>query len=149
MITTKLVLATRLCVVLCSLLVGCGSDDNSPTTPSRDMELVGDWKVTMMSTEYDGESETYTESQLDSLGIVWTLGIEDDGAIEQTTNLSGPMLTMPGTWETSANQLTLMLTGPTGEPSTLVYDYDIDGDILALEWAIGTETECYAEFTRQ
>jgi len=56
---------------------------------------------------------------------------------------------MPGTWETSEDQLTFVLTGPTGEPDTVVYSYDVNGDILALEWAIGTEAEFYAEFTRQ
>jgi hypothetical protein len=97
----------------------------------------------------DGEVETLTESQLDSLGIVWTLVIQDDGTAEQITNLSGPMITMPGTWETSANHLTLELIGPSGDPTTMVYDYDIDGEILALEGTIGIDTENYAEFTRQ
>ena len=113
------------------------------------MELVGDWKVTTWTTVVDGEAETLSESQLDSLGIAWTLGTEDDGTAEQITNLSGPMITMPGTWETSANQLTLELIGPSGDPTAMVYDYNVDGEILALEWTIGIDTENHAEFTRQ
>jgi len=61
-------------VVMCTAfgfaLVGCGEDDRSSTEPNRNTELVGDWQLTMMRTEYDGETEILTESQLDSLGII-------------------------------------------------------------------------------
>jgi len=132
-----------------SLLVGCGDDDSSPTEPTRDMELVGDWKVTTWTTVADGEAVTLSESQLDSLGIAWTLGIEENGTVEQITNISGPMLTMTGTWETSGNHLTLELIGPSDDPTAMVYDYNIDGDTLALEWTIGIDTENHAEFRKQ
>ncbi len=113
------------------------------------MALAGNWKLTKMSSEYQGETETFTESQLDSLGLVWTYKIEDDGTIEQTTNISGTLITMQGTWETSANKLTLILTGPTGGSGTLVYEYLIDGNILKLNWDIPAGTKFYAEFTKQ
>jgi len=149
MITARLAIAIFMCMAIGSLLVGCGNDDSGPTGPALDLGLVGDWKVTEWTTEIDGEAETLTESQLDSLGIVWTLSMEDDGTAEQITNLSGPMITMPGTWETSSNQLTLELIGPSDDPTTMVYDYNLDGDILALEWTIGVSTENHAEFTKQ
>ena len=56
---------------------------------------------------------------------------------------------MPGTWSTSANQLTMILTGPTGESATLVYEYAIDGNLLKLNWEIPAGTKFYAEFTKQ
>ncbi len=63
--------------------------------------------------------------------------------------MSGPLVTMPGTWSTSANQLTTILTGPTGGTGTVVYEYAIDGNILELNWQIPAGSEFYAEFTKQ
>ncbi len=126
---------------------GC-SKDKSPTEPESDMELVGNWKLTKTISEYQGETETFTESQLDSMGLVWTYKIEDDGTIELTTNISGTLLTLPDTWSTSENQLTMILIGPTGKPGTLVYEYVIDGNILKL-WELPAGTKSYAEFTKQ
>ncbi len=42
-----------------------------------------------MSSEYQGVTDILTESQIDSMGLVWTLKMDDDGIIEQTTNMSG------------------------------------------------------------
>ena len=127
---------------------GCNNDDN-PTEANSDPPLAGVWEVTKMSSEYQGVIETLTESQLDSMGFVWTFNIKNDSTIEQTTNMSGPLLTMPGTWSTSANQLTMILTGPTGESATLVYEYAIDGNLLKLNWEIPAGPKFYAEFTKQ
>ena len=137
-----------LCVIFLSLLIGACEDDG-PTQPKRDMELVGTWKLTKMSSEYEGVTETFTEDQLDSMGVVWTLKIEDDGTMEQITNISGPLVTSPGTWSTSVDQLTMILIGPTGEPGTIVFEYVIDGNILKLHWGILAGTKLDAEFTKQ
>jgi hypothetical protein len=144
----RVVTAAILFALFFPLFSGGCTKDETPTEPERDIALVGNWKLTTLSSENQGVTETFTESQLDSMGIVWTLRIEDDGTIEQTTNMSGPLVTMPGTWSTSANQLTMILTGPTGEPGTMVYEYVIDGDILKLDWEI-PGTEFHAEFTEQ
>ena len=63
--------------------------------------------------------------------------------------MSGPLVTMPGTWSTSSNQLTMILIGPSGEPGTLVYEYEIDDNILKLDWELSGGTKLYAEFTKQ
>ncbi|MCK5050651.1 MAG: lipocalin family protein [Candidatus Cloacimonetes bacterium] len=146
---SRLVLVVVLCMALFPILSVSCSKDNSPTGPGHDLALVGFWKLTLMSSEDQGETVTYTEAQLDSMGVVWTYEIEDDGTIEQITNISGPLISMPGTWSTSSNQLTLILTDPSGEPGTLVYEYEIDGDILKLEWELTSGTKYYAEFTKQ
>jgi hypothetical protein len=113
------------------------------------MELVGTWKLTKLSSEYQGVTETFTEGQLDSMGVVWTLRMAYDGTMEQITNISGPLVTSPGTWSTSVDQLTMVLIGPTGEPGTMVYEYVIDGSILKLHWEIPAGTKLDAEFTKQ
>ncbi len=127
---------------------GCAKDKDTENT-KRDMAVVGTWKLTKMASEYQGETETFTESQLDSMDLVWNLNLESDGTAEQTTNISGPTLTMPGTWSTSANQLTLVLNAPSGETGTLVYEYVLDGNILKLNWEIPAGTKFSAEFTKQ
>ncbi|MBA7542004.1 hypothetical protein ES705_34320 [subsurface metagenome] len=142
------IVAILLAVILYLLSGGC-SKDESPTEPQSNMALVGNWKLTKMSSEFQGVTDTFTESQLDSVGIVRTFKIEDDETVEQTTNLSGPLVTMSGTWSTSTNQFTMILTGPTGETGTLVYEYVIDGNILKLNWEIPVGTKLYAEFTKQ
>jgi hypothetical protein len=123
--------------------------DESTAGPTSDMTLAGIWEATKMIWEYQGETGTYTENQLDSLGLVWTFNIKEDGTMEQTTNISGPLVTFQGTWEASANQLTMNLTGPGGEEGTMVYEYAIDGNILKLSWSIPSGTKFYTEFTRQ
>lgn len=149
MISLRSIIGIIGCMALFLVFSGSCCKDEGPTGPENDMALAGNWKLTKMSSEYQGETETFTESQLDSLGLVWTYKIEDDGTIEQTTNISGTLITMQGTWETSANKLTLILTGPTGGSGTLVYEYLIDGNILKLNWDIPAGTKFYAEFTKQ
>ena len=146
--TLKLVNAAILCMVLFSFFsVGCDKD-KSPTKPSNDMALVGTWKVTKMSWTNPGSSGTYTESQLDAMGIVWTFKIEDDGTAEWTTNISGTLVTMPSTWSTSANQLTMTSKGPNDEVGSITFKYAIEGNILKLNWEMDTDKH-YAEFTKQ
>ena len=149
MISLRSNIGIIVCMVLFSVFSGSCCKDEGPTEPANDMALVGNWKLTKMSSEYQGETETFTESQLDSLGLVWKYEIEDDGTIEQTTNISGTLITMPGTWETSANKLTMILTEPGGGTGTLVYEYLIIGNILKLDWDIPAGTKFYAEFTKQ
>ena len=127
---------------------GCIKDED-PKNTENNTNLVGVWKLTKMISDYQDETETFTESQLDSMGLVWNLNLESDGTAEQTTNISGPTTTMPGTWSTSANQLTLVLNGPYGETGTLVYEYVIDGNILYLNWEIPAGTKFNAEFTKK
>jgi len=132
------------------LLLTCSKDSKTSTGPEHDMSLVGTWELTRTISEYQGESETLTESQLDSMGLIWAYKIEDDGTIELTTNLDGTLITLSGTWSTSANQLTMMLTGPSGEsPTPIVYEYVIDGNILKLNWELPSGVKIYAEFTKQ
>ncbi len=102
-----------------------------------------------MITYLEGDTIIYNEAIIDSMSMIWTLIIDDNGSIEQITNISGPLLTMPGTWETSTNQLSLTLTGPTGGVSTLVYDYADDENVMTLNWQLPAGTAFTAEFTKQ
>ncbi|HAP34790.1 MAG TPA: hypothetical protein DCQ28_02170 [Bacteroidetes bacterium] len=131
------------------LLLWRCSKENNPAEPQSTNPLAGNWKITKMISEYQGMSETLTESQLDSMGLVWTFKIENDGSIQQTTNISGQLITMPGTCSTSGTQLTMILKGPTGENGTIVYDYVIEGNILKLHWGIQSGAIFNAEFTKQ
>jgi len=124
-------------------------ENDNPTKPKDDMKLAGTWAISKMSSEYEGETISYTKSQLDSMGFVWILKMEENGTMEQTTNISGPLLTFPGTWSTSAEKLSLTLTAHTGDVGTMVYEYAIDGNILKLSWELPAGTKFYAEFTKQ
>lgn len=104
-----------------SLFSGGCSKDESPTEPKRDIALVGTWEIAKFSIESPSETVTYTKSQLNEMGSVWTLEIKDGGTFEQTGNMSesGTLETQTGTWSTSANQLTM--TFETGaETGTIV-----------------------------
>ena len=141
--------AAVLFVLILSLFSGgCGKDE-TPAGPASDTALVGNWKLTQTFSEYQGAVESLTESQLDSMDVVWTLRIENNGTVEQTTNLSGSLATMPGTWSASANQLTLVLTHPSGERGRLVYEYIIAGNRLKLNWAMPTGAKLSAEFAKR
>ncbi len=102
-----------------------------------------------MAWEYDGTTGSYTQSQLDSIGLIWTLKLEEDGSAEQITNISGELINMPGTWETDAGKLTLILTGPSGGTSPMEYEYALSENLLKLNWQLPAGTKFNAEFTRQ
>jgi len=143
------ILVAILCMVLYSFISTSCDKDESSLDSTIDMKLVGIWEAIEMISEYQEDTVTYTESQLDSIGLVWTFKIKVNGTLEQTTNLSGPLVTFPGKWKTSADQLTMILTGPDGDQGTLVYEYAIDGNILNLSWTLQNGTKFYAKFTRQ
>lgn len=136
-----------LTILLFFLTVVFSCSDNS-TGPADSNPLVGTWNISTMITIYEGEIETFNESQLKEIGVIWTLIIKDDDTIEQITNLSGPLITMPGTWSASENQIVIILKGPTGTSGTMVYNYKIEDDILNLNWQIPAGTEFFAEFTK-
>ena len=144
-------LLALLCIVLFSLVSGsCGEDGGptGPTGPSRDMALVGFWRLTTSSWT-NGETGSYSEAQLDSMGMIWTLDMRTDGTAEQTTNIGGPLLAFPGTWETSGGQLTLILEGPSGETGPMIYTYSVDVTTLILDWSLEAGMMFSAEFTKQ
>ena len=145
----RLAMTVLPCIVLCSLLAMSCSKDDSPTAPQNDMVLVGYWEVSLMRSIIEEDTTIQDQSTLDAMGLVWDFRIEDDMTIEQITNISGPLVTMPGTWGTSGNQLSLTLTGPSGGTSTLVYTYTVDDNLLTLDWQLPSGTKFYAEFTRQ
>lgn len=137
------------CMVLFSLFSGsCNKDDDTPE-PTNDQALVGNWDISKMTSEFQGVTEVLTQSQIDSTGLIWTYIIKNNDSIEQITNMDGSLVTMPGTWSTSANQLTMILTAPTGGAGTLLYDYVINGIILKLNWELQSGAKYEAEFTKQ
>jgi len=137
-----------ICLLLLNLFFS-GCEKDNPIKPKDDMNLVGTWDLSKMSSEYQGETTAFTESQLDSMGLIWTLKFEEDGTMEQATTMSGPLATFPGTWSTSGNKLTMVLTATTGEAGTITYEYAIDGNILKLNWSMPTGAKLNAEFTKQ
>jgi len=128
--------------------MGC-SEDEGPAEPKKEPDVVGIWALSKMHSEYEGGAETLSQSQIDSMGVIWILKMNSNGTAEQTTNISGATMTMPGTWKTEGDKLTLVLIGPTGEPGTLEFDYVIEGNTLKLDWSIQAGTKYNAEFTRQ
>jgi len=148
MINLKLINVFKVCVVSIFIILSGCKDNKNPAGPDKENPLAGTWMISHMRTEYQGNIETFTKAQLDSMGLIWSLSFEDD-VVEQTTNISGPIVIIPGTWETSDEQLTLTLTGPTSGISTLIYEYSIDGNILKLNWQLPAGTKFYAEFSKQ
>ena len=143
----KTIIVVIVCVAFSILFYAC--DDKNPTKPENPAPLAGTWDIIKMSSEYEGETVSYNASQLDSVGLIWTLKFEENGTMEQTTNMSGTVVTFPGIWAETGNELTMKLTGHTGEESTIIYEFVIEGYILKLNWAIPAGTKFYAEFERQ
>ena len=102
--------------------VGC-SEDSSPTEPTNDMALVGKWKMVTLSSD----TEIITESQLDSMGVVYFLKFEANNTFENITNFSQPLDTVYGTWETTDSKLILTK----GEQS-FTWSYSVNDTILNL-----------------
>ena len=127
----RAIIVVVLCVLLFSLLLGaCKNGDL--LEPERDTTLVGTWDITKISWVSADETVTYTESDLNEMGSVWTLQMEDDGTLEQTSNMSGSdtLETQTGTWcSTSADQFSITFTA---WGITILYEYTIDGIILEL-----------------
>lgn len=143
---SKFLMATFVLLFLFSVLVeGCTDD---PTGPGHDPDLVGDWEIILMISEYDGMTDTLSQSEIDTTGFIWVFCIHEDGTMAQNTNISGPQIIMEGTWETNGDQLFMTLTGPSGGTSTLVYQYTCDGSLMTLRWALTAGTKFYAEFAK-
>lgn len=129
-----------------SLILMC-SDDNNPTEPINDAELVGKWKISKMSWSSSSESGTYSQTQLDSLGLIWQLTFYSDKTAEQMTNIDGPTITQECTWSTKDNVLTLTLKAPYS--GSIDFKFTIAKNILTLDWGIPSGTEYIAEFMKQ
>jgi hypothetical protein len=134
---------------LCLFSLIIGSCDKNSTEPPESPSIVGTWKITKTASEYQGVVETYDENQLNEMGVVWIYQFNDDHTMELTTNLSGPLITITGTWQVSENKLTMTTTGPTGGTATSMYIYSIVGNILKLNWQNPNGTKCNYEFTKQ
>ncbi len=145
----RVIIIVALCVLLSCLLLGACKDGDL-LEPERDTALAGTWDITKMSYVSADETVTYTESDLNEMGSVWTLQMEDDGTLEQTSNMSGSdsLETQTGTWcSTSADQFSITFTALS---ITILYEYTIDGIILELtrENPAGN-MRIDAEFTKQ
>ena len=144
----RTIILTGICMMLLSVFSESCKKEDDPQ-PTNDMALVGNWDISKMTSEFQGVTEVLTQHQLDSIGLIWTFKIKNDDTIEQITNMDGSLVTMPGTWSTSSNQLTMILTASSGGSGTLVYDYVINGNILKLNWELQSGTKFESEFTKQ
>ena len=145
----RLVNAAILCMVLFSFFSAGCNKDKSPTKPTIDMALVGNWKMIKWSMISSTESITYTENQLNDMGSVWNFKFNDDGSFEQTANNhgEGEVGTYKGTWKTSGSQLTLKYTSPAG---TIIYEYTVSDTILKLTRSSPSgDTVLYIDFRKQ
>ena len=126
--------SVKICLLSISIiLTGC-KDEKNPAGPEIDKSVTGTWSVSYWSWESQGQTGSYNKTQLDSIGIIWVLEFEEDASVTQTTNISGPLIAMPGTWETSGNQLSMTLTVPSGGEGTMVYEYALIDNKLNLSW---------------
>ena len=137
-----------LIAILLFFLVFLFSCSDNSTEPEEISPLVGTWDLSKMTSILEGVAETYDATQLEEMNLIWTLKFQEDHTAEQITNISGPLLTVPGTWSTSENQLTLVYEGPTGSTGTMIYDYTLDENILELNWQLPAGAEFIAEFTK-
>ena len=128
----------------------CSTKDENTTEPKYDSDLVGQWELSKMSWSSQSETGSYSQTQLDSLGIIWNLNFSSDNTAEQITNFSGPLTTQTGTWLNSGNELTLELKAPTtDEVGTMVYNYVVENNLLKLNWILPAGIEFNSEFTKQ
>jgi hypothetical protein len=149
---SQLIKSALLIVFLFSVLfMSCKKDDDpAGDFPPQDIPpLAGTWEITKMTFTFQGVTEVMTEAQLDSLGIIWIYLFDKDYTMELTTNISGPVVMMPGTWSTTGDQLTTIVTAPDGSPGTVVYKYTITGNLLTLKWDIPSGSIYEGEFTKQ
>lgn len=128
------------------LILSCSK---SSTKVEDSPVLTGTWDISKMTWSDGGTVGTYTQSQLESLGLIWTLKFEENGSALQTTNLSGDLINMPGSWETDSGTLKLILTAPTGETGIMEYEYVLLENLLKLNWQFPAGTTYGAEFSRQ
>ncbi|UCH11322.1 MAG: hypothetical protein JSU61_05380, partial [Fidelibacterota bacterium] len=102
MSSLKTSIVASLGILCCSLFLGA-CEDNNHSVPQGDTALIGTWDVIEMSWITTGDTTTYTETQLNGMGAVWTLVLRADGTLEQVSNMSGSgtLDTQTGTWSTS------------------------------------------------
>lgn len=135
-------------LTLFAFLTSCSDDDN-PTEPNTNNQLIGTWKISKMIFTSPVESGVYSESQLDSLGLIWNLTFNSDKTAEQVTNLSGPLTTQSGKWSISGDELILILNSPTGnEVGTMKYLYALQSGLLELSWELPEASKFVAEFKK-
>ena len=127
--------------------ISCEKDN--PTEPNENANIIGIWEISKVTTVYQGETVIYSKEEIEVMGLIWTLTFKADNTMEQTTNISGPLVTFPGTWSTSEGNLTMILTPTSGETASIVYEYGINDNILQLNWCMPNGTELEAEFTKQ
>lgn len=96
-------------VILLFVSNACNSEDENPTEPNNNSELVGQWKISKMISIISSDSVSYSQTELDSQGLIWQLNFNSDNTAEQITNLSGPTTTQTGTWSTNGDILSLSL----------------------------------------
>ena len=63
-------------VVVAILMVACGSDENNPTVSTSESDLIGVWEINSLSWITSYESGRYSQTQLDSLGILLGFNIK-------------------------------------------------------------------------
>ncbi len=137
-------------IIIALLFVACSSDENNPTESTIEADLIGVWKQISMSWTTSYECGCYSQSQLDSLGLVWELTFNSDKSAEQLTNLDDSLTTQTGTWTLSGNVLSLTLKAPTTEEvGTIDYTCVLENNLLNLCWTIPTGTEFSSEFTKK
>ena len=142
----KLVLAL---IVLSLLFIRC-SDDENPTEPNYNDELVGSWSVDKISWVGQSENGSFDSKQLDSLGTVWILELKSDKTVEQTSNYCCALSTRSGNWCCSDVTLTLELKIPNSEQvETIDYKFVLQEGKLVLDWRSSSGTIYYAEFIKQ
>jgi len=136
-------------MVLFSLLSAGCDKDKSPTKPTIDMALLGNWKMIKWSMISSSESITFTENQLNDMGAVWNLKFDDDGTFEQTGNNlgDGELVIYKGTWKISGSQLVLDYTSPV---VSIIYEYTVSETVLKLTRnSPSGDTVLYIDFRKQ
>ena len=129
-----------------SLLLFC---NKNPAETGESSTLPGTWSLSKITSIYEGITDTITQSQLDSIGLIWTLIFKKNGSAEQLTNISRDLINMQGTWETKNSKLILIFIAHSGETGTMEYEYVLSDDFLNLNWQLQAGVEFDAVFTKQ
>lgn len=134
--------------IACCLIVitGCNKNDSS-TEITTDESPIGNWFIIKITTERNGETEILTQTEILDKGIIWTIELNADSAMQMTENYRALLNSYSGNWYIEDQQIRL-ITVIDGIVRLFIYKGTIKLNKLVLEWEESSGKKCSAEFSK-